>query len=84
MSSAHTYLEVSGLTKEVSLAILLSVFSSFGAVAKVNLTEAGGSCTRAIVKFQRREDAMEAVQNLDNSTLGGLSISVKPIEYSAL
>ena len=54
MSSAHTYLEVSGLTKEVSLAILLSVFSSFGAVAKVNLTEAGGSCTRAIVKFQRR------------------------------
>jgi len=54
MSPARTHLEVSGLAKEVSAAVLLSVFSSFGAVAKVNLTGAGGSCPRAIVEFEKR------------------------------
>lgn len=87
MSNNKRTLYVGGLADEIDINILKSAFSAFGDVVDVNLPIDYTTQKHkgfAFVEFQLPEDALDAIDNMDNAEILGRTIRVniaKPMRF---
>lgn len=80
--SNNKSLFVTGLVKEVNQSILEHAFLPFGAITEIVLnpikkTDSNQQFKQAVIKFAEREDAENAIDNMNQNEIMGHTISVK-------